>query len=1021
MSASFWAIKAAKNKGNEVVPGTSKWVANELYCMNSEVLTHTEVFYHELSDDIGELNDFMRKALEGQDDKMFVETLTEAGENEYMNGDVIRKVDRNTEEELVECASASEVHDRREQADTMSNFTYISPENQGKGTLVDGDVDEKGPQSSPVIATTNSSTTYKTSRYTPKTPSPLKKDQGDDVRTSSQADLSFIPIANTIDPKNTVPTKLQSPYREQENAKMSSGDDSFQAISTAIRKSIAGKSANPRTSQFIHVHNTPNGIQENSQENALRAKNRATIGALSSRNLNDSGSTFVPLKQERGFTRKSMNKTPKRASFFVSLPSREPITISSSSNQSGNRVSDMKSRSLKVFEKLEIASRNEYGRAPTGHQSPTTLKKRTLPRETDNYSGFNSTYIKESLKRRSSARQLLIESKKTREESNGSVNPEEELTDNSNLRVQSEESQKQLKIDQGFGQSKQNSKPQFKLKSDNVPTTTKIPIPNNLHKKYSGFESIEKRPNQQIKNTSKLEEDEETKVDAKPRGNDNRKSPTKSPIINSIGSVLRRARNVFMNNPKSAESYEPVSSSTSTGSPNRDQSSSKSPTKLSLNRLTRERTRSPVRSSTISYTHRSRSPTKLLSIGASETNSRASSKLHNINLGLKNSTEPKSLHGKAEVDLINRLMIPTSASAAKTVKTPSRKIQEDRKTDNAQSSKNKFLTTTLNPTTHNPTKPQFNPTRMPTKSNQSPVKRSIPLNDEPELRETKTPSRLEFSNIPSLKKKSLMAERSEAAAQKPKQRIMIAMNHKLDTKLQTNPSTILKNETLNIERPNDVNSKQSSNILNDGSDIQQILKPQVKSNYGSLSTLPETSKNGETRETTNSEHRDYAKRFKNESKTPSRSHSRSKQKILEKKAARASNSDKKTSRRSANSKANDILTDPRTPAADRKIQSLDDTLPDIPTDDEDNKSHKVLQSWAETPQLHKTVMQNRTIDPVTIFGEVPRLNIEEIFESQASRYRGKSSPSNFTPDEKQRKREAREYAIKMGYKNSSHL
>ena len=89
MSASFWAIKAAKSKKNEVVPGTSKWVANELYCMNSEVLTHTEMFYQDLRGDIDELNDFMRKALEGQDNKIFVESLTERDENETKAGDII--------------------------------------------------------------------------------------------------------------------------------------------------------------------------------------------------------------------------------------------------------------------------------------------------------------------------------------------------------------------------------------------------------------------------------------------------------------------------------------------------------------------------------------------------------------------------------------------------------------------------------------------------------------------------------------------------------------------------------------------------------------------------------------------------------------------------------------------------------------------------------------------------------------------------------------------------------------------
>lgn len=1018
MSSSFWAIKAAKNKKNEVVPGTSKWVANELYCMNSEVLTHTEMFYHDVRGDIDQLNDFMKKALEGQHNKIFVASLSESEEgeeNENKGGDIIREVEQDAKVEEAEYDEVLAGREKQEGADLTSNFTYISPGHRDKGTLIDGDADEaESPKSSPVIALTNTNTTHATSRYTPKTPSPLKNNQDHDAHTSLHADLSFIPIANTINPNKVVPPKLESPYKEREKTNAVSDDDSFQAISTAIRKSIAGKSAinNPRSSQFIHV-DTPKRKHATVLQNPLIPNNRATIGALSHGNLNDSGSIFVPLKKDPASIRKSMSKTPKRASVFVSLPSREPITISSSSNHSGKGMSDIKSRSLRVFEKLEIASRNENNsNNTTGTLSPTTLKRRKLQRDTESQAGFNSTYIKESLKRRSSARPLLNDNIKPKEDPIKIIKPKKEINDEANWHVQELSKKQSNAATENVEQLEESVKPQVDVKSDKN-DTAKALVPENSSGK--DFENTEKILNLFLdRNAPALVEDDEIKEikeDVKHRESISRRSPSKSPVINSIGSVLRRARNVFMTNPRSVGlQYDSASYSTNTGSPSR-QSGSRSPTKLSLNILTRERTKSPVRTSTMSSTQGFRSPTKLYSKASSEANSRASSRLHNIDLDSKNSTEPKTIQGKAEVDLINRLMVPTSASAAKNVKTPSRKTQEGKKSDNAISSKNKFLTTTLNPT-----KPQFNPIKTSNKSNTSPLKKSIPLNDEQDMRETKIPSRLEFSNIPSLKKKSLMAERSEAAAQKPRQKIMIAMNHKLDSKLQSNPSSVLKSETPNNERTNE--GKRSSNFLNDITEIQQALKPGNKSNYGNLTTLPETTKNNTTN---NSESKDYSKRSKVESKTPSRQHTLSKQKILEKKARRISNSDKKATHKNTNFKTNDIFTDPKTPAKDRKVQTAEDTLPDIPTDDEDNQSHKALQSWAETPQLHKIVMQNRTIDPVTIFGEVPRLNIEEIFESQASRYRGKSSPSNFTPDEKQRKREATEYAIKMGYKDSAHL
>lgn len=997
MSASFWAIKAAKSKKNEVVPGTSKWVANELYCMNSEVLTHTEMFYQDLRGDIDELNDFMRKALEGQDNKIFVGSLIERDENENKEGGIIEELGEDTAVEGTEYAKVTNENSKQEEVDMTSNFTYISPEHRNKGTLINGngDGDEaESPQSSPVNAlantNTNTNTTQATSRYTPKTPSPLKNNQDHDIHPSLHADLSFIPIANTINPNKALPPKL-------EPTNQASDDDSFQAISTAIRKSIAGKSAiqNPRTSQFIHV-DTPKIKQNNTQENLSRLNNRATIGTLSRGNLNDSGSISVPLKKEPTSVRKSMSKTPKRASVFVSLPSREPITISSSSNHSGKGVSDIKSRSLRVFERLEIASRNEN----TGNVSPATVKKRKLQRETESHAGFNSTYIKESLKRRSSARPLFNDNIKPKEDSIKIVKSEEDARDEIRRRLNEKRAKKLPNTaPERMDNLGESFKLQFDFKSDNNNATT-IPVSEGLPVKSA--ENTEKILNLFLnRNAPTLASDDEIKEDMKHRESISRRSPSKSPVINSIGSVLRRARNVFMSNPKSVGlQYDSASFSTGTGSPNR-KSSSRSPIKHSSQMLTRESTKSPVRSSATYNMQKFRSPTKLLSKAPSETNSRASSRI-NVDLDAKTSIEPKIIQGKAEVDLINRLMAPTSASAAKNVKTPSGKTQDGKRSE--ISSKNKFLTTTLNPT-----RPQFNPIKSSNKSDPSPVKKAIPLNDEQEVRETKIPSRLEFSNIPSLKKKSLMAERSEAAAQKPRQKIMIAMNHKLENKLQANPSPALKQDTPNLEKTNE--GKRSSNFLNDNLETQQTLKAGNKSNYGSLTTLPETKKNIKHN---NLEPKDFAKRSKVEAKTPSRQHALSKQKILEKKATRISNSDKKT-------KNTNFFADPKTPAKDRKLQTIEDTLPDIPTDDEDNKSHKVLQSWAETPQLHKIVMQNKTIDPVTIFGEVPRLNIEEIFESQASRYRGKSSPSNFTPDEKQRKREATEYAIKMGYKDSAHL
>lgn len=67
-------------------------------------------------------------------------------------------------------------------------------------------------------------------------------------------------------------------------------------------------------------------------------------------------------------------------------------------------------------------------------------------------------------------------------------------------------------------------------------------------------------------------------------------------------------------------------------------------------------------------------------------------------------------------------------------------------------------------------------------------------------------------------------------------------------------------------------------------------------------------------------------------------------------------------------------------------------LPDIPSDDEALKSRKYLKSWAETPQLLRAMKENKDLDPVAVFGDVPVLKMDDVFESAASRQRGMASP-----------------------------
>lgn len=60
-------------------------------------------------------------------------------------------------------------------------------------------------------------------------------------------------------------------------------------------------------------------------------------------------------------------------------------------------------------------------------------------------------------------------------------------------------------------------------------------------------------------------------------------------------------------------------------------------------------------------------------------------------------------------------------------------------------------------------------------------------------------------------------------------------------------------------------------------------------------------------------------------------------------------------------------------------------LPDIPSDDDVWKKKNYYSSWAETPKLLRTMVEHRNMDPAEIFGDVPALNMDEVFKSHTAK------------------------------------
>lgn len=285
---------------------------------------------------------------------------------------------------------------------------------------------------------------------------------------------------------------------------------------------------------------------------------------------------------------------------------------------------------------------------------------------------------------------------------------------------------------------------------------------------------------------------------------------------------------------------------------------------------------------------------------------------------------------KTEPEILQSLTLPTTASITKVEKPLSSK---------EPLFKNRFLTTTLNP--ENP--PHFAATKAQQKKS-SPVKRA-PLSSHDKARQDRKLTSLSLKFEPS---------------SRPKQKINLSINHAQGQrdinprggssptgKLVTSPK---KRERYTTDKPDFVLRKS----IKRAPDPPDIYVAPRKRAMGNAIPLPDAAR-GIFAGDRNKEKRKKPKSFV----TPS----------------------KPSSGRSVT----DI-------GVSRSPEFGPDALPEIPSDDEALKNKKYLKSWAETPELLRVMKENKDLDPVAVFGDVPVLKMDDVFESSASRQRGMASP-----------------------------
>lgn len=610
--------------------------------------------------------------------------------------------------------------------------------------------------------------------------------------TSPNVDLSFIPIANTINPQKfeTGPSNIKPELLDE-------SDTSFQAISTAIRKSFAGKLSMGQFSGSLPLYS-------DFRDDSEARLHSLDIPSKRAQPIQDQDAVSANITSNR----RDRSVYTKRSSVFVTLPDREPISYLNSTRQSMKiKTEELDTKVRSLVSKGDSSLHREAKTSNLGTR--TTSKLVNLARNLD------LRFPVQSAARRSP------------------------------------------------------NQPMEKSQSNNGAVTV-----------------------------SSL-------------------SATAIPRISPMRASMRsgsprgdRDRFRF-----SVQLQKKLSTrTTDSGSPSRDGAEPGVP-RLFKTSSASSRSNLPIATDEASSVQNSRSPTKyndrtdIESIKDSPTD-------YNVVTPLV----------KREPDILQRLTLPTSSSISKAVKTSN--SREPRL-------KNKFLTTTLNP--ENP--PHFAPKAQSKKS--SPTKRNpADLVEKNKLIRINPTGSLKFE-----------------PSSRPKQKINLAISHKQELRENaaiggTSPTNKLVNSP-----------KKSGKVTNGKLELSQrgsmkrhpepadIHVAPRKRAAGNAVPLPDAARGIFTSEQ-NKEKRKMQKALT----TPLR----------------------------GKSVADTGITD--------SPGFRPDALPDIPSDDEALRSKKYLKSWAETPELLKVMKENKDLDPVSVFGDVPVLRMDDVFESEASRQRGMASP-----------------------------
>lgn len=789
----LWAAAAARKRKNDYTSGSSRWVSNEL---NNQFM----ISFHLIHQFIEE-NQIYHESLGTLMDGIYLGTF---------DPDIIRK---------------EQVPDLTE-AKSPIKETPLRP--------ISGHLQSSQAPSSLLAVNTSKATFENTQSHF----SNLHIEYQPPLTLKPSLKDSDVVVFDKASSYNNSPN---SESKDGQNRQSDGLDDSFQAISKAIRKSIAGRVGDTIFKQDLSgLDLLPNRSSSKSQYSKL-------------------DTTMQSLKSDE----KSLApKTPKsRSSMFIALPTREPIVIKS-------------------------VSRRKLG----------VSKRRTMENTKSLNSDQNSVTLNTNIKSELNNTTVSTKGEKQKFEQMSPV---------------------KLPVDKRVFREKV---PMLSTgeKDDNGEKKVDKLVERTMRKEEEHVEHVFTLPEVEhekpiVSVTRKVENEELVVQSTDPKDVTN-DTVLPSGIWSAIGKYrsLSPVRKPLFNS-KTDDSPRSILASTSRS-------------------RSRSRSRSPLRKEVLVHRKNSRSPRHELFRGNSP-------------------TSPSKLTANGgESDLINRLTAPTSSSAAKSK-------SQNRKTDGRKPERNKFLTTTLIPTTGGNNKAK----------EVSPIK----LKSEP----YRFP-KLETSSIPTLKM-SMMEKRSETTLSKTRQKYIIKPTNTFKRKSELGKekhehSIIPQHTHLSEDQKLETNPQTTLGSTTQDRKSEQRIK-RIKTANGVA--LPEAARGLLNKDNANK------KSIASVAITPARDEIRV---------------------------GNNVL-----PVTPTRISPRN--LPEIDSDEEgDFSKKKILQPWADSPILRRSIAASRSIDPATVITNNPKIDLHETFQSVVSAKRGQESPAA-TPNMRQQEKDMKRYFQQLGY------